>query len=53
MIKIDKIKDEIEKIDLKVKENDLLSPKPINETQIKNSGKRIKRYIEFDTKEQN
>jgi len=49
MKKIGKIKDEIETIDLKVKENHLLYPKPMNETQIINSVKRIKRYIEIDT----
>ena len=49
MKKIGKIKDEIETIDLKVKENHLLYPKPMNETQISNSVKRIKRYIEIDT----
>ena len=49
MKKIGKVKDEIETIDLKVKENHLLSPKPMNETQISNSVKRIKRYIEIDT----
>lgn len=49
MKKIGKIKDEIEIIDLKVKENHLLYPKPMNETQISNSVKRIKRYIEIDT----
>lgn len=49
MKKIGKVKDEIETIDLKVKENHLLYPKPMNETQISNSVKRIKRYIEVDT----
>ena len=49
MKKIGKKKDEIETIDLKVKENHLLYPKPMNETQISNSVKRIKRYIEIDT----
>ena len=49
MKKIGKIKDEIETIDLKVKENHLIYPKPMNETQISNSVKRIKRYIEVDT----
>ena len=49
MKKIGKKKDEIETIDLKVKENHLLYPKPMNETQISNSRKRIKRYIEIDT----
>ena len=49
MKKIGKVKDEIETIDLKVKENHLVYPKPMNETQISNSVKRIKRYIEIDT----
>ena len=49
MKKIGKKKDEIETIDLKVKENHLLYPKPMNETQISNSVKRIKRFIEIDT----
>jgi len=49
MKKIGKKKDEIETIDLTVKENHLLYPKPMNETQISNSVKRIKRYIEIDT----
>ena len=47
--KIGHKKEEEEKIYLKIKETHLLSPKPMNETQIQNSKKKIKRLIEIDT----
>ena len=46
--KIGKKKDDEETIYLKIKENHLLYPKPMNETQISNSLKQIKKLIEID-----
>ncbi len=46
--KIGKKKDDEETIYLKIKENHLLYPKPMNETQISNSLKQIKKVIEID-----
>ena len=47
--KIGHKKDEEEKIYLEVKEYHLISPKPMNETQISNSRKKLSRFIEIDT----
>ena len=47
--KIGHRKDEENQINLKIKETFLLYPKPMNETQIKNSVNKIKRLIEVDT----
>ena len=47
--KIGQRKDEEEKIYLDIKEIHLLSPKPMNETQIRNSRKKLERFIEIDT----
>ena len=47
--KIGQKKEEEEKIFLKIKETHLLYPKPMNQTQIQNSIKKIKRLIEIDT----
>ena len=46
--KIGKKKDDEETIYLNIKENHLLYPKPMNETQISNSLKQIKKLIEID-----
>ena len=46
--KIGQKKDEERTIYLDIKENHLLYPKPMNETQISNSLKKIKRLIEID-----
>ena len=46
--KIGEKKDDEETIYLKIKENHLLYPKPMNETQISNSLKQIKKLIEID-----
>ena len=45
---IGKKKDDEETIYLNIKENHLLYPKPMNETQISNSLKQIKKLIEID-----
>jgi hypoxia up-regulated 1 len=47
--KIGHKKDEEEKIYLDIKEIHLISPKPMNETQIQNSRKKLSRFIEVDT----
>ncbi len=49
MKKIGKKIDEEATINLKIKDIHLLFPKPMNETQIKNSINKIKRLIEIDT----
>ena len=46
--KIGKKKDEEETINLDIKENHLIFPKPMNETQISESRKKINRFIEID-----
>ena len=46
--KIGKKKDEDKTIYLDIKENHLIYPKPMNETQISNSLKKINRFIEID-----
>ena len=47
--KIGQKKDEEEKIYLKIKEFHLLSPKPMNDTQIQKARKKLERFIEIDT----
>ena len=47
--KIGQKKEETETIDLDIKETHLIYPKPMNETQVSNSIKKIKRLIEIDT----
>ena len=47
--KIGQKKDEEEKIYLDIKEYHLISPKPMNETQINNARKKLSRFIEIDT----
>ena len=47
--KIGHKKDEEEKIYLEIKEIHLISPKPMNETQIQKSRKKLSRFIEIDT----
>ena len=47
--KIGQKKEEEEKIYLDIKEIHLISPKPMNETQIQNSRKKLSRFIEVDT----
>ena len=47
--KIGNIKEEEETIYLKIKDIHLLYPKPMNDTQIQNSIKKIKRFVEIDT----
>ena len=49
MKKIGQKKDEEEKIYLKIKEFHLLSPKPMNDTQIQKARKKLERFIEIDT----
>ena len=46
--KIGKKKDEERTIYLEIKENHLINPKPMNETQISKSRDRIKKFIEID-----
>ena len=47
--KIGQKKEEEERIYLDIKEIHLISPKPMNETQIQNSRKKLSRFIEVDT----
>lgn len=47
--KIGQRKEEEERIYLDIKEIHLISPKPMNETQIQNSRKKLSRFIEVDT----
>ena len=42
-------KDEEEKIYLEIKEYHLLTPKPMNDSQVSNSRKKLARFIEIDT----
>ena len=46
--KIGQKKDEEKTINLKIKENHLIFPKPMNESQISGSRKKINRFIEID-----
>ena len=47
--KIGQKKDEEEKIYLNIKEYHLITPKPMNETQIRKARKKLERFIEIDT----
>ena len=47
--KIGQRKDEEEKIYLEIKEYHLLTPKPMNDSQVSNSRKKLARFIEIDT----
>ena len=49
MKKIGQRKDEEEKIYLEIKEYHLLTPKPMNDSQVSNSRKKLARFIEIDT----